>query len=309
MPVFFATAVAHRSLTADDQLAVQALKQLHIEARPLVWTETEPSALPNGSTIILRSVWDYHLRSEEFLAWVSRAEAHGATLINKPSTILWNMDKRYLSELARAGVSTIPTERVRRGSATSLANILGMRGWVRAVVKPAISASAFETWRVGREADGTTTSDDEERFVNLVAQRDVMVQPYVPEIETAGEWSIIFIDGAYSHSVIKHPAAGDFRVQEDYGGTRKRVTPSLHLITAAHRALDCVPGRPLYARIDGVETADGFMLMEAECIDPVLFFSFDERAATRFAESISRYSESAMAREDKHSATAHSTTT
>jgi len=107
------------------------------------------------------------------------------------------------------------------------------------------------------------------------------VQPYVPAIED-GEVSLVCLGGELSHAVLKRAAAGDFRVQSDYGGS---VEP--HRPTAAERALvrsvlDAV-GETAYARIDVVTTAQGPLLMEVEVIDPELFLPLDPAAAARFA--------------------------
>lgn len=101
------------------------------------------------------------------------------------------------------------------------------------------------------------------------------------------EWSLIFFNGAYSRAVVKCPAKSDFRLLSEFGGiVDRQEQPDQCLNKAAHHALrQCPDGPPLYARIDGIETGDGFVVMEAELIEPALFLESD-MAAARFAQAI-----------------------
>src|SRR5262249_42775885 len=130
-------------------------------------------------------------------------------------------------------------------------------------------------------------------------RRPLLIQPFVETIREQGEWSLIFIDGRFTHAVRKRPAAGDFRVQKQYGGVAlpaagPAAAPDA-LVAAGPRALAALPrqtgrptGPPLYARIDGVETAQGFLVMELELHEPALFFPMAPAAAIAFAEAVIR---------------------
>jgi glutathione synthase/RimK-type ligase-like ATP-grasp enzyme len=115
-----------------------------------------------------------------------------------------------------------------------------------------------------------------------------MVQPFVDEIRTRGEWSLVVIDGVLTHAVLKRPAADDFRVQRSYGGTSARSEPPREVATAGSRVLAALPRPPLYARVDGIETDAGFLVMEVEVHEPGLFFDMAPAAAEAFAEAIIR---------------------
>ena len=80
-----------------------------------------------------------------------RCEIDGVNLWNPAATVLANLDKRYLADYAAAGVAIIPIEYVERGQRQSLGALLERRNWTRAVVKPAVSASAYGTWRTSVE--------------------------------------------------------------------------------------------------------------------------------------------------------------
>lgn len=151
-------------------------------------------------------------------------------------------------------------------------SILKANGWDSAVVKPTVSASAHRLERV---------------FINEAAVRangPALVQPFLPEV-LSGEWSLVFIRGQYSHSVLKVPTPGDFRVQSQFGGTAECRRPACGTIGTAQRIVDALAESPLYARIDGTEDEDGFVLMELELIELVLFLGLGS-AADRFAESV-----------------------
>jgi glutathione synthase/RimK-type ligase-like ATP-grasp enzyme len=149
------------------------------------------------------------------------------------------------------------------------------------VVKPSVSATAFETWRTGHRV----TEDDEDRFRRLTGERPALVQPYLPEIE-GGELSLVFLGGRYSHAVLKRPRPGDFRVQTDFGGTVEPVRPDPQVVEAAARALRATPGATLYARVDLCLVAGQVQLMELELLEPALFFAGEPTAATWFAEAL-----------------------
>jgi glutathione synthase/RimK-type ligase-like ATP-grasp enzyme len=286
--ILFATSAEWPDLTDDDRVAVAALDTLGHAVRPAIWDATDPAALADASgdgrvdAVVIRSCWDYHLRAAEFADWVRALAARGVRVLNPPALLLWNLDKRYLRELGAAGVATTPTVWVGRGERASLAAIARREGWRELVVKPAVSASAHETWRV----PAAEAAAHEGRFRRLALESDVMVQPYVTAIESGGEWSLVFFDRAYSHAVCKRPRAGDFRVQTQYGGVATVATPPAAALSAARAIVARLPPETLYARVDGVEVDGRFELMELECLDPTLFFLPAPGAAERFARAL-----------------------
>jgi glutathione synthase/RimK-type ligase-like ATP-grasp enzyme len=175
----------------------------------------------------------------------------------------------------------VPTAWVERREEGSLASLAGARGWRRVVVKPSVSATAFETWRTGSEV----TADDERRFRRLTGERPALVQPYLPEIE-GGELSLVFLGGAYSHAVLKRPRPGDFRVQTDFGGTVEPVRPEAHVVDAALRVLRAAPADTLYARVDLCLVEGRVQLMELELLEPALFFATEPAAPARFVAAL-----------------------
>jgi hypothetical protein len=193
-----------------------------------------------------------------------------------------NADKAYLADLAAAGIPVVPTLRLERGAAVDLGDLLDERGWGEAVVKPAVSASAFRTWRIPHGEAAAAQED----FADLLAGSAVLVQPFLPEIQTRGEWSFLFFAGEFSHAVLKRPRDGEFRVQEEHGGATTAQRPNSELLAQARAVVDHIPGPWLYARVDGVELEGGLALMELELIEPSLFLRHDPEAPARFAAAV-----------------------
>ena len=270
------------TLNDDDRLLVPALAALGVTAVPAVWDSSDV-CWDELQGVLIRSSWDYHLRAPEFLAWIARLERAGVTVWNPGDLLRWNHHKRYLRDLAAGGgVATVPTRWLARGDEVDLPTLLADAGWREAVVKPAVSASAFGTWRTST----ASASGDQARLDQMLSAGDVMVQPLLPEVSDAGEWSLLFLGRRFSHAVLKRPAPGDYRVQWEFGGSAVSAAPADHLIADAARVIAAVPGDPLYARVDGVERAGRLVLMELELIEPHLFLGWDAGAAGRLARAI-----------------------
>jgi glutathione synthase/RimK-type ligase-like ATP-grasp enzyme len=280
--ICFVTCLAWPDISASDTFVARALEArgAHVTGGP--WN-LEDARFDGFDAVVLRSSWDYHHAPDAYLAWLARWEAAGVAFWNTPALIRWNLSKAYLLDLEGAGLPVVPTL-ILGDEAARLPAIMAERRWQLAVVKPVLSASAHDTTLVpAAEASAVARAIGEGRI-----RRPVMLQPFVEEIRTRGEWSLIFIDGGLTHAVLKHPGDGDFRVQPSFGGRSARAEPPAAAVEAARRALAALPEAPLYVRIDGVETASGFTIMEVEAHEPGLFFNLAPEAADVFAEAILR---------------------
>jgi glutathione synthase/RimK-type ligase-like ATP-grasp enzyme len=281
MLIAFVTHAGLPGLSADDRLAVEELHRRGARVEPAIWDD--PGVRWSAyDRVVIRSSWDYHLRPDAFLGWLDRLEAEEIPLWNPAPVVRGNVDKGYLADLAAAGLPVVPTVRLERGEAVDLAALLDRQGWTEVVVKPSVSASAFRTLRAGREEAGAAQAKLEE----LLASSGALVQPFLPEIQTGGEWSLIFLGGKFSHAVLKKPKEGDFRVQQELGGSADPAVPPPDLVEQARRVTERIPGPWLYARVDGLEIGGTFTLMELELTEPSLFLAADEQAPARFAEAI-----------------------
>ena len=193
------------------------------------------------------------------------------------------MSKRYLMALQAAGVPTVATAGLEDETRAGLEAIMRDHGWRACVLKPEIGASAHDTRLVTED----TLAEAVAAIAAGAIRRPVLVQPFVEEVRTRGEWSLIFIEGSLTHSVLKLPAAGDFRVQSYLGGTVRAEPAPPAVVPAAGAALAALPEAPLYARIDAVDTPGGALIMEVEVNEPSLFFTHaPPAAALRFAEAL-----------------------
>jgi glutathione synthase/RimK-type ligase-like ATP-grasp enzyme len=270
-----ATCRTKPALTPGDGRLAAALRELGATVVAGPWDTIEPAG--DAGVVCLRSTWDYHLRWDEFRDWVGRFEDTGR-LWNPPSTVLWNADKLYLRDLASAGIALPRTRWFEPGARPDVAALLEEWDAARAVLKPRVSATAYGTHVVSRE-DGIGAAD-----WPALERSGCLLQLFVPEIQSRGEISLVFLDGGFSHAVRKRPVAGDFRVQADFGGSLETATPSGDTIGFGEAVLAAAARPWLYARVDLVETDGGPVLMELELIEPDLFLT--PEGAARLAAAL-----------------------
>lgn len=283
MIVALATSAKVANLTDDDRLLVDALAACGVRSEPAIWND-DALNWEKYSAVVIRSTWDYHLRLDEFLAWLDRLESLDVHVMNAPSLVRWNAEKGYLRDLADRGVEIVPTRWVERGERISLADILRETGWSDVVVKPSVSASAHQTWRMSADEAGSR----EVEFASMVESGRVLVQSFLQAIQTEGEWSLLFYGGEYSHAVLKRPRHDDFRVQQAHGGTSDVLEPPRDIIEQAQRVLEAAGQASHYARVDGCVVDGRFVLMELELIEPDLFLRAHPAAPKRLAEALLR---------------------
>jgi glutathione synthase/RimK-type ligase-like ATP-grasp enzyme len=274
--VIFATCRHKPGLTPSDELVAAHLRARHIMVTVAPWDSIAPAHL-GDAVVCLRSTWDYHTRVDEFRAWIAALGEHRVTVINPVETLLWNMDKEYLGWLEARGISIPETRWIAPRSSDDVHALLREAGWERAVLKPRVSATAYGTHLVGA---GTVLHDDQ---LSALGTSGALLQAFVPEIQSGGEMSLVFIDGSFSHAVRKQPSPGDFRVQREFGGTATPTTATGALRDFGSRVLAAIPVPWTYARVDVVDTHRGPVLMELELIEPDLFFIAASEGARRLA--------------------------
>jgi glutathione synthase/RimK-type ligase-like ATP-grasp enzyme len=226
--------------------------------------------------------WGYPRDCQRWFGLLDQLEAGNVPVRNPVSILRWNSDKAYLSELEAAGIPSVPTifcpllDRVALEDARKTFNVESL------VVKPPISGGADGTFRLER---------DDLVPVSVAGQR-MMIQPYLPNIAEEGEYSLFYFGGIFSHSILKRPATGDFRVQEQYGGREEAVPAPEGALMLAQRAFAATAkitqtGTLAYARVDILRDGEGvFRLMELELIEPSLFLRFAPDEGTAFAKAL-----------------------
>ena len=276
----------------DHPHLAAALEARGLDHRLVVWDDPQVD-WSTFDMALLRSTWDYTLRLGEFLDWMHRA-AGLTRVVNPVPVVEWNADKHYLSELAAAGIPTVPTEFVE--VADDIDRAIGaassMAGVAEIVVKPTVSAGSRNTARHGsRESAQRAVAD------LLSSGHSVMVQPYLSAIEASDETGVVLLDGEVSHgfakgamlTVVGRPPEPDARHH-----VRERVGPRIPRpaeIDLAERVATFTEerfGRLLYQRVDMVPGPEGPVIMEVELIEPSLFFVTDPAAADRYAALVAR---------------------
>lgn len=266
----------------DDDALPAALDALGIGCEWAVWGESD---VDSADLVVLRASWDYTGRLDEFLRWCDTVPR----LANPAAVVRWNADKSYLVELAEAGVPTVPTELVRPGQRPA---------WPSGefVVKPAVGAGSR---RIGRFAGDAQDAAAAHLAALHADGHTALVQPYQSDVDTAGETSLVFLGGLYSHAFTKGPmltGASTWDESELYlRETLGAVLPGAAERALAEGTLDATAGllgirraELLYARVDVVRGPGGRpLLLELELIEPTLGFALaDAGAPLRFASAV-----------------------
>ncbi|NOQ74017.1 MAG: hypothetical protein GQ574_18570 [Crocinitomix sp.] len=265
----------------EDQLVQDALQKLNLKVTKKDWADPNFD-WSSTKTILFRSTWDYFHRFNEFEPWLNKVTKL-TQLINPAPQILWNMDKHYMQDLADKGVPIVDGHYIKRGSTQTLTSLHQKLGWTETVIKPTVSGSARHTYRLNPE----NYAEHETLFANLIQAEDFILQPFQKNIMTIGEVSHIVIHGNYSHSILKQAKEGDYRVQDDHGGTIHDYKANEAEIAFSQQAVAACDIMPLYARVDLIiDNNDQLALMELELIEPELWFRKNEKAADKLAAAI-----------------------
>ncbi len=221
--------------------------------------------------------WGYPKSPARWFAALDAWEAQGLTFANPIALLRWNTDKDYLLDLEAAGVAIVPTIEVHGIRPADLDDARAQFGCDILIIKPPISAGAERTYRLGPK----------DAIPFDVLETEMLVQPLMAAIAEEGEYSLFYFDGALSHAILKTPASGDFRVQEQFGGREVSVEAPKTAQILANAAIAAAPVPPLYARVDMVRDAQGqFCLMELEMIEPSLFLPFAKDKGAAFAAAV-----------------------
>lgn len=270
-----------KNILDDDRLLREALARHGLTSVRVDWADPAID-WSRFRCAVFRTTWDYFERFAEFDAWLDRA-GRQTRLCNLGSTVRWNMDKHYLADLAGRGVPVVPSRFLERGSTQSLAGVLTETGWDEAVVKPCVSGAARHTYRVNRR----TAADHQPLVSTLLTQEAMLVQPFQTDIVRTGEDTLMVFGGRYSHAVRKVAKPGDFRVQDDHGGTVHEYQPTDEQIAVAEQAVAACHPVPVYGRVDLVRDNDGRLaVMELELIEPELWLRYHPPAADHFAAGL-----------------------
>lgn len=273
------------NMLKDDELLIHALAAKNINATRVDWAD--PAVKWNTfDAAVFRTTWDYYTNAEKFMNWLQEREKEGLRLINKPGIIRWNLDKHYLNDLQKSGIPIVPSVFIGRKDPLALGTVLTNNNWDEAVVKPCISGGAWHTYRFNKSSVIST----EKLLQPIAGTHDLLVQPFMEHILAGGEDTLMVFDGTCTHAVRKKAKSGDFRVQDDWGGTVESCEPEPEQIKLAEDAFQAVSklySTPCYGRADMVKNAEGqWVIMELELFEPELWIRHFPDSATSFAHAI-----------------------
>ena len=256
----------------------RALDGAGIDAVPTPWTVHVESAdgLRDFDRVLPLLAWGYHFHHARWLQACATWGREGVRMSNPARVLAWNSDKRYLGRLAERGVAIPPTVFTDALSQEIVERAFDETGADELIVKPAVSGGAWKTRRIRR---GEAMAGEH--------GVEMLVQPYMPTIESEGETSLLYFGGRFSHAVNKRPVPGEFRIQEEFGGRYSLLSPPAGAVALAEQVLAAVEDPLLYARIDMVPDADGrWLLMEAELIEPDFYLGVDPGKGAGFARAL-----------------------
>lgn len=264
-----------------DHLLIEPMAAVGWQVDMLSWradTDWNQFAL-----VIIRTPWDYHDDPDQFLQVLADIEQSTARLENPLDIVRWNIDKEYLKQLQQQGCPIVPTLFKQTLSDADVMAAFDIFHSNQLIIKPSISASAIDTFPVSR----SDWAGQRDKILPIFQHKIAMLQPFVSAVVEEGEYSLFYFAGELSHTILKTPQTGDFRVQEEYGGILKLVTPEPALKKAGQMAIDAIGQNLLYARVDLVRMPDNsFALMELELIEPSLYFNMDPDSAQRFVQRL-----------------------
>jgi glutathione synthase/RimK-type ligase-like ATP-grasp enzyme len=234
---------------------------------------------------ILKSPWDYHEHIGDFLSWLDTLQKLQVRLLNPVEMVRWNCDKHYLKDIEDAGLNIIPSLFLEKCSKPHLLPFFEQLGTEKLIIKPCVSAGAKNTNFLRRD----TINEHRDMIYQLLEEESYIVQPFMKEI-FEGEWSFIFFNGKFGHSILKVPLGGDYRTQHYHGGVTKAAKAEASQIESVAKYVQQFGRGALYARVDGVMREGQFLLMELELVEPYLYLDIDINGYANFYEALTQLS-------------------
>jgi len=271
-----------QNIIKEDGLVQQELEKLNITCERKAWDDDfNPLSFKFA---LFRTTWNYFDELARFMGFLKNCK-NSIALINPYDQIVWNLNKRYLLALEKLGINIPQTYIAAKNCKKTLRKIVEHQDWKEIVIKPCVSAAGWNTHYV----KCPNSYEAEKLFSDLNKTCDVIVQCFQQNIIQKGEMSFMVIDGKYSHAVLKKAKAGDFRVQDDFGGSVIPYGPTKKEITFVQHVIQSIPFNPIYARVDViVDNFNKLAVSELELIEPEMWFRFHDKAAHRLAQAIKR---------------------
>ncbi|MFY7669647.1 ATP-grasp domain-containing protein [Tenacibaculum sp. MEBiC06402] len=267
----------------EDDLVKKALEKAGLKVLRLSWDDPDFN-WSDTEYILFRTTWDYFDRFNEFSTWLEKVSQQ-TKLINSEAIIRWNLDKHYLLDLQKNGVHVCESYFIEKGETSTLQDLAKKHNLSSFVLKPCVSGGGRHTYKINQE----TISEHESLFKRLISENAYIIQPFQHNIVEKGEISLMIMNGEFTHAVLKIAKPGDFRVQDDFGGTVHNYTPTSEEILFAEKAVNACPEKPMYARVDiFTDNNNKLAIAELELIEPELWFRNYPEAANKLSNGIKK---------------------
>ena len=281
MDCLFVTYAGLPNLDPHDRLVAARLREQGVSVGAAVWTDAKVD-WDAARLCVLRSTWDYHEAPARFLDWLEMVAAR-ATVRNQLEIVRWNAHKFYLRALAERGVPIVPTAWLRRGEQATIEALLDAHDTGELIIKPAYGASSSLVLHVGSVADERRKG--QAHLNRLLGMQDVLVQPFLHTLAAYPERALMFIDGTFTHAVSKTPYQRALPTGE--AGDAPLVEATSEEVAVATQALQSLPERPLFARVDLVRDERNHpCVLELELIEPTLFLGVHPPSVVALADAI-----------------------
>ncbi|CAL2082716.1 hypothetical protein [Tenacibaculum sp. 190524A05c] len=265
----------------EDDLVKKALEKDGLKVTRLSWDDPNFD-WSNTNYVLFRTTWDYFDRFDEFSDWLEKVSKQ-TKLINSEAIIRWNLDKHYLLDLQQNGVHVCESYFVEKGESSTLQELANQYNLNSFVLKPCVSGGGRHTYKINPE----TIAEHESLFKELVSDEAYIIQPFQHNIVEKGEISLMIMNGEFTHAVLKIAKPGDFRVQDDFGGSVHDYSPTPEEIAFAEKAVNACSEKPMYARVDVfTDNNNKLAIAELELIEPELWFRNYPEAAAKLSTGI-----------------------
>lgn len=270
-----------RNVLLEDKYAKEALERKGLKVTRTNWDNPDFD-WAQTKFAIFKTTWDYFVRFNEFSKWLEFVKTK-TNLINCYETIIWNIDKHYLLDLNKKGINIPRTIFVEKGDKRSLIEVTNETGWQDRILKPAISGAARHTYKINKD----NAAEHESIYQELLKSESMMLQEFQHSVLDEGELTFVIFGGKFSHAVLKKAKEGDFRVQDDFGGTVHEYIADKAEIEFAEKVVSFCNPIPVYGRVDVIKDNDGNLAVsELELIEPELWFRTKPESADVYAEAI-----------------------
>lgn len=265
----------------EDGLVQKAFENHGYKVRKADWSDNS-NDWSNAKHIVFRSIWDYFHRFDEFEKWLESV-SHLTNFVNPIAQIQWNMDKHYLLDLEKKGIPIVESYFIEAGDSRTLKAIHAETGWTKTVIKPCVSGGGRHTYLLNPK----NLEEHEQVYSEVIANEAMILQPFQEQITSKGEVSHMVIGGKHTHSILKKAKEGDYRVQDDFGGTVHEYQATQEEIDFAEKVAKSCDPLPAYARIDVIwDNDDNLVISEVELIEPELWFRENHDSAQQLADFV-----------------------